>query len=159
PYPPIEYLLWPWLPVRGLAMIAGWRGLGKTFLGLGIAYAIAGGGSPGMGWKAQKPRKVLYVDGEMDPADIQGRVVMVEAAARADGNGDPDAAKKNLMILTHADYEFGIPDLGDPDGQGRGRIERLASDLDADVIFLDNLSCLVRTGDENASDSWVVMQN
>jgi hypothetical protein len=145
----------PWLPVRGLAMVAGFRGIGKTFVAMSIAYAIATGGAL-LGFQAPKPQRVLYVDGEMDPAELQDRFAAIHKTAKRDENGDPSLAAGNLKILTHADQELGIPDLADPDGGGRGLIEaRLA---DADVLVLDNLSCLCRTGIENDAESWAVMQ-
>lgn len=154
-YPPVEHVMEPWLPVRGLAMVAGYRGIGKTFVAMSTAYAIATGGAL-LGFPAPKPRRVLYVDGEMDPAELQDRYAAIHATAKRDGNGDPSLAARNLVILTHADQELGIPDLADPDGRGRELIEaRLA---DADVLVLDNLSCLCRTGIENDAESWAVMQ-
>src|SRR5215470_9289787 len=64
PIPPRESLLSPILLEQSLAMIHAWRGVGKTHVALGIAYAVASGGSF-LGWKAERPRKVLYLDGEM----------------------------------------------------------------------------------------------
>jgi len=64
PPPPRENILTPWLPRQGLTMIHATRGCGKTHFGLGIAYAVATG-TPFLRWNAEKPAKVLYVDGEM----------------------------------------------------------------------------------------------
>src|SRR5215470_3916593 len=69
----------PWRPARGLAMIAGYRGIGKTFVAASVAYAIATGGAL-LGFLAPKPRKVLYFDGEMDLAELQGRFEAIHAA-------------------------------------------------------------------------------
>ena len=62
--PPRETMLEPWLPCQGLAMLYGRRGMGKTYLALGIGYAVGSGGGV-LGWQAPKARKVLYIDGEM----------------------------------------------------------------------------------------------
>src|SRR5438045_1675465 len=62
--PPRELILSPWLPKAGLCMLHAFRGVGKTHLSLGIAYAVAKGGSF-LTWKAEKLRGVLYIDGEM----------------------------------------------------------------------------------------------
>jgi hypothetical protein len=43
-FPPRSLMLSPWLPDKGLAMIYGTRGVGKTWIALSIAYAIACGG-------------------------------------------------------------------------------------------------------------------
>lgn len=45
-------------------MIYAPRGVGKTHVALGIAYAVTSGGQF-LGWQASKPRGVLYLDGEM----------------------------------------------------------------------------------------------
>src|SRR5687768_9802148 len=49
--PPRETLLSPWLPLQGLAMIHAPRGIGKTHLALGTAWAVAAGGCF-LRWKA-----------------------------------------------------------------------------------------------------------
>jgi len=41
--PPRELIVDPWMPTQGLAMIHSARGIGKTHLALGIAYAVAAG--------------------------------------------------------------------------------------------------------------------
>src|SRR5262249_8097698 len=43
--PPREHLLEPILPAKGLAMVYAPRGIGKTHVALGIAYACASGGT------------------------------------------------------------------------------------------------------------------
>ena len=43
-FPPRQTLLAPWLPEQGLAMIHAPRGIGKTHLALGTAWAVAAGG-------------------------------------------------------------------------------------------------------------------
>ena len=42
---PREHLLSPWLLSQSLNMIYAWRGVGKTHVALGIAYAVATGGN------------------------------------------------------------------------------------------------------------------
>ena len=61
---PRQNLLSPWLPCQGLCMIYSTRGLGKTWMALEIAYAVASGGSF-LNWEAESPQGVLYIDGEM----------------------------------------------------------------------------------------------
>ena len=61
---PREMLLAPILPEQGLAMLYAYRGIGKTFIALGIAAAVASG-SRFLRWTAPRPRRVLYLDGEL----------------------------------------------------------------------------------------------
>lgn len=155
-YPPVEYVIKPWLPKRGIAMVSAWRGTGKTYFALGLAYAIATGGTF-LDFTVPEPRKVLYVDGEMDPADTQQRLQAFHQAATKDGNGDPSLAPTNLRVLSHSDQPRGIPDLADFDDEGRQKIIEAMDD--ADVLILDNLSALCHSGVENDAESWVVMQD
>jgi len=156
---PREFVLEPWLPVKGTAMVSGLTGLGKTYFGLACAYAIASGGEV-LGWKAPKARKVLYVDGEMNQADIQDRLRGLRAAALKDNNGDPAAALKNLVLLCDMDQETGIPDLAGKSSIGRDLIEQALKDTDAKVLMLDNKSALFRNSGSSSNDeeSWIIPQ-
>lgn len=61
---PRETILSPWLPTQGLAMIYAPRGVGKTHIALGIAYAVASHTSF-LGWQSAKAqsgyRKINWV--------------------------------------------------------------------------------------------------
>jgi putative DNA primase/helicase len=155
-YPPVEHVVKPWFNKRGIAMVAAWRNTGKTYFGLALAYAIATGGKF-LDFEVPKARPVLFVDGEMDPAEVKIILSHLDTAARLDRNGDPDLAATNLRILTHADQELGIPDLSNPnDDSGRKLIEQAMGD--AEVLILDNLSTLCHSGVENDAESWGTMQ-
>ena len=107
-FEPVENILAPWLPVKGLAMIYGPRGIGKTHVALGIACSIAAGSSF-LGWTAPKPRRVIIIDGEMPAAVLQQR--LAEAVTRGNYDIEPD----NLRICA-ADLEpDGLPDLASPE--------------------------------------------
>jgi hypothetical protein len=152
-YPPMEYLLNPVLPRQGTMMIAGYRGIGKSFLAQSAAYAIATGVEL-LDWDAPNPTGVLYVDGEMHSGECQARFRAIHNTLRARARRQPNEA---LRILSAMENQFGIPDLADPtDDKGRRMIEEaLAS---CEVLFLDNLSVLCRSGVENDAESWGVMQ-
>ena len=83
--PPRETMLEPWLPCQGLAMLYGRRGMGKTYLALGIGYAVGSGGGV-LGWQAPKARKVLYIDGEMLAVPLQERLAAIAKGATASQN-------------------------------------------------------------------------
>lgn len=144
---PREMLLDPILPVQGLVMIHAKRGVGKTHLALGIAVAVASG-MDFLRWKAPKPRKVLFVDGELPASVLQRWVAEAVTAGGADEVGD------NLTLITPDFQDFGIPDLATVGGQSALQ-EHIQS---ADLIILDNLSALVRTGKENEAESWLPIQ-
>src|SRR5215203_1385178 len=80
---PREMLLSPILPARSLSMLYAPRGIGKTLLGLSIALAVASGASL-LRWSAPKPRRVLYIDGEMPLADLQERLYAISIGIGAE---------------------------------------------------------------------------
>jgi len=154
-YPPIEQVIEPWLTTGGLAMVAGARGVGKTFFALSVAYAIAQG-EDFLGFTVPRPCKVLYVDGDMDPLELQQRLRAIRRAAEQDGNGKPGLSANNLRLLTQADQEQGIPDLTDPDGSGR---ECLTEALgDSEVLVLDHLTVLGPKRNAGSLGNWDVLQ-
>jgi RecA-family ATPase len=144
--PPRKLLLSPWLPEKGLAMIVGPRGVGKTYLAVSIALAVASGGSV-LGWEATAAKRVLYVDGEMPTATVQQRLAaMVKGSAFDQANG-------NLSFLL-ADRAGSLPDLSTRAGH-----DEIADYLDPfDLIVFDNMSTLLHTGHENEAESWGPMQ-
>ena len=79
-------MLAPWLPEKGLAMIFAPRGVGKTWVALSIAHAIASGGDF-LRWRAPQPRRVLYIDGEMPAVTLQERYGTVVVASKTDAPG------------------------------------------------------------------------
>jgi putative DNA primase/helicase len=68
-------LLSPWLASGTAALVYGPPGIGKSFLALGIAWAVASGGSF-LGWRSPRPRPVLYVDGELGAAELRDRLAL-----------------------------------------------------------------------------------
>jgi putative DNA primase/helicase len=145
--PTREMLLHPILPERSLAMLYAPRGVGKTLLGLSIGLAVASG-SPLLRWSAPRPRRVLYIDGEMPITSLQERLRAISTGLEAEIPND------GFRILAADQTENGIS-LGTERGQRA--IEPLLADVD--LLILDNLSTLCTTGSESASDAWVPMQN
>jgi hypothetical protein len=146
-FPPRETLLSPWLPSQGLAMLHAYRGVGKTHVALGVASAVATGGKF-LTWQAEKPRKVLFLDGEMPGVVLQERL-------RSTMRDMDKSLADNLIILTPDLQSLGMPDLATTEGQKR--LEPYITN-DLALIVVDNISTLCRTGQENKADSWQTMQ-
>ena len=140
-------LLSPWLPSQGLCMIYSSRGLGKTWMALAIAHAVASNDSF-LSWETESPEGVLYIDGEMPMAVMQERLAQIAASSSKEITAP-------FIIITPDAQEFGIPDLSTTDGQER--INKLISD-ETKLIVMDNLSSLTRTGKENEGESWLPVQ-
>ena len=145
--PPRGYVLEPVIPQQGLTMLYAQRGVGKTHVAIGIGLAVAAG-AHFLKWKAPEPKRVLYVDGEMPAPAMQERIAQVN---RSLAQPFPNDAFK---IVTPDLQDLAIPDLASAHGQ-----ESLEPLLDGiDLLVLDNLSTLCRSGRENESESWTSMQ-
>ena len=142
-------LLEPWLPEKGLAMIFAQRGIGKTWFAQQIALCVAGGSSF-LRWHCPKPRSVLFIDGEMPLSELQARFKSLSASSSA-----KQLRELPLEILAADFQELGIPDLASEEGQSQ-----LEPFIDkADLVVVDSISTLVRSGKENEAESWAPIQD
>jgi 5S rRNA maturation endonuclease (ribonuclease M5) len=146
--PEREMLISPILPTQGLGLLYAKRGVGKTHVALGIANAVASG-STFFKWQAPKPRKVLYIDGEM-PA-----IVMQERLRRISVTNDLQPPSSDFLQFITPDLQDGhMPDLSTK--EGRDLIDELIENID--LIIIDNISTLFRSGIENEAESWCEAQ-
>lgn len=143
-----EWILSPLIAKQGLVMLYAYRGIGKTFVSLGIAYAASVGGSF-LKWKATRPHKVLFIDGEMPLFAIQERL---RDMAKANQGILPE--RENFHLITPDLQERGIPSLHTKEGQEA--LEPFIEEVD--LVVIDNISTLCRGGKENEADSWLPIQ-
>lgn len=145
--PEREPMLGKWMMAQSLNMVHAKRGTGKTWFVLGAAMALASG-RPFMGWDVPKARPVLLVDGEMPARALQDRC---NDTARMLG-AEPERGM--LRIITPDLLGRAAPDLGSVIDQ-----EQVDAAVgDAELIILDNLSALIRSGAaENDAESWVTV--
>ena len=121
-------ILEPILTEAGLALLYGPRGIGKSFLALGIAWALAAGREL-LKWRALKPHRVLYLDGELAGTDLQSRLASL---------GPPPA---RLHFLTAGMQGRTLPDLCRNAGD---RVwEPWLEDGFPHVLIVDSLSSVV----------------
>ncbi len=146
--PPREMVLAPVLPSQGLAMLYAARGVGKTFVALSMAYAVASGGTF-FRWQAPEPRRVLYIDGEMPASAMQERLAQI-----VQGSEKEPPSADFLRVITPDLQEDGIPDISSTEGQAA--IEDYLEGVS--LVIVDNLSTLCRYGRENEAESWEPMQ-
>ena len=146
--PERDYLLHPVIPEQGIVMLVAKRGIGKTFTALHMSLSVAGGLSL-FNWHAPKARRVLYVDGEMPAISMQERLAALATCMAA-----PPHAMQNFSIITPDIQSRPMPDLATTYGQQA--LEPFLAGVD--LLVLDNLATLCRTGKENESQSWTPMQ-
>ena len=147
-FPPREYLLKPWLTTTGLAMIHAQAGHLKTMLALSIGYAVASG-RPLMSWNVERRGRVLYVDGELPGSLLQRRLQKL----------GPSLPQSDFRVLARSQFELAgtkFPDLGEQ--AGRDALDAIIEQCEIDLIILDSVSTLVRSGTENDAESWRVIQ-
>ncbi|MBY2985102.1 AAA family ATPase [Rhizobium leguminosarum] len=147
-YPPRQFAIDPWLRTGESALIWAATGVGKTWLTLSLALAMAGGGRV-WEWQAPKARKVLILDGEMNVQDLQERISHLVSTGAVD-NLDRDAMGTNLRLMPrqYQDPRAQFYDITDPASQERILTEMEASG--AEVIIIDNLTtCADGLADEN----------
>jgi len=139
-----EVILDPWLHTQDLCMVFSARGIGKTHFAMSAAYAVATGGKFTK-WSAPTPRRVLYLDGELPGGVMQKRLLM--------HCPDVEPEPGYLRVFTPDLLPDGraLPDLATYEGQAA--IDDLIED--AEVVFVDNLSCWARSGRENEAESWL----
>ena len=141
--PPREPILGEWFRQGDLGFIYGPRGSGKTWLAMHLARQCAEGGQVA-DWNAHKPRRVLYVDGEMPLDGIRERDIALS-----------DSSAGGMFYLQH-EVLFHLT----------GKVLNLTSSAvqtalletcqrnGMELIFLDNLSCLFSGIKENDADAW-----
>jgi len=126
-------------------MLTAYRGTGKTWAALSIATAVATGGQF-LTFEAPAPKRVLYIDGEMPATQLQDRIRRILPLM-------PDLDPNFLEIITPDLQERALPDISTLTGQ----IELDDWTHRADLIVVDNLSSLARTGTENEAESWTAV--
>jgi len=151
--PKRKKLLGDFLCEGDLGFVYAARGVGKTWLGQGMAQAIASGTAFGPWGAGEGPSPVLYIDCEM-PAELsQDRD---KGLADVVTNGEP----ADLMYLHHdllfertgKTMNFASPEM-------QQAITRLCIEQDRKVVILDNLSTGIRGVRENEGFDWEGIQS
>lgn len=148
--PEREPLLGTWLKQCHLSMVYAPTGVGKSLFSMSLGLAVAGGGKF-LDWEASMPRKVLYVDGEMDIADLKERAA--DLVKTIDGI-DLDAVTENFEVLSRQDQDSktAFPDLAEVNHHQY--YLQLAKEKEAELIIFDNLSTLATMEDEIKAESF-----
>jgi len=144
PFDPPEYIYMPVIPKRSAMLLAGQTGGRKSFVSLALAVGAAAG-VPVLGYMGDSgPVRTLFVDGEMDPTDVQERLRAILKANLADGYPPPEPGM--LHILARADQDEdereGIPSLAAFCGKGQQWVNKAICETGSHFIILDNLSTL-----------------
>ena len=148
PIPPREHLLYPVMPEQGLVLLYAPRGLGKTYVALGMSLAVAAGRKL-FNWDGRRPHRTLYIDGEMPARAMQERLGKLVKTSHFSAE-----ALNNFSLLTPDIQSRPMPNLATPEGQEA--IEPFLKDID--LLVIDNIATLCRAGRENDTESWLPVQ-
>jgi hypothetical protein len=144
--PPRRKIVGDWLCEADYGIVFAPRGVGKTWISLGLATAISGKESFGP-WKIEDRPKILYIDGEMP-------VELIRQRAEGMGGGDDGLLILNHQLLfnqTQQEMNLALSD------QQRA-ITQLCLREGVQLLILDNLSCLVYGIEENKNYAWEPMK-
>lgn len=141
---PPKSMLGPWLLDGNMALVHAWRGTGKSFFVHGIAIAVAGGTSF-LGWNAYSARRVLIIDGELTEPMLQDRISKLICSMKV----RPSREMLKFVSLDSQPNRI-MPNLA----LEQDREALRAAAMDAELIIIDNLSSLNRSGRENEAESW-----
>jgi len=144
--PPSEPMLGPILKEKSIDELYAWRGFGKTFVSLSMGLAVAGGGKF-LKWQAPRPRRVLYLDGEMAGDEFQERLRKLKAGLGV------EIPTRHFFPMNFDTQEMGlVPDIATVEGQHM--VEDMIGKTEAELVILDNLSCFARIGDLD-DEAWL----
>ena len=143
--PKKDFLIKDVLQNNDLALAYSKPGVGKTLLaGAWAALAVSGNSLCGR-WKAQKPTSVFLFDTEMHLSTIEERL-----KAEFQHQGFDDIPDKDLQIFNRTANGGSIPDICNK----RDRDELSNIFMGSELVLLDSLSNMFRSGDDNAAQSW-----
>lgn len=121
------------------------RGEGKTWMAMLLAQAINKGTALGE-WKGYgKPRRIVYLDAEMNLADVQERARLIGI------DGTDFMWLQNEIVFDILQRPLNIANCED-----QMSIEELLED--GDVLFVDNLSTATYGVEENSNDDFDVFK-
>lgn len=152
--PPPDKILGELVTTTTRMFLVGRTGLGKTLLGMGMAYAAARGVNFAH-WECTRPVRVLYIDGEMPAELIKERArVMLGDSRETLGDGFLQVFAADTM----EDFAARFPALGEfaplntEAGQlfFKGLIQTVGP---IDLVIFDNVMSLI-TGDQKDEVPW-----
>jgi hypothetical protein len=146
-FPEKRKIISPWLSEQSIVLVAGWRGVGKTWFAVGLVDAVTRG-MPFGPWKTITPVSCLYVDGEMAVQDAQERANLLELSAEQE-------SKEQLLV--YSDFwgnSLGLPKANLLNPVWREWVKKKSLEWNIKLVVLDNLSSLCPGIDENSKKEW-----
>jgi putative DNA primase/helicase len=143
--PEKETILHPIIKEQQIILASGWRGVGKSWFGLGLLDAITRGEYFGP-WEARKSVNCLYCDGEMAARDNKERRALL----------NPDATRQSRLYVYSDAYGnlLGLPRANLLSETWRSNMKRILITHGIKVWVVDNIASLAGGIDENSKRDW-----
>jgi len=143
--PPKVTYLEPWLTEQSITLISGWRGVGKTWFGMGLVDALTRGQGFGP-WELKNSISCAYIEAEMAFQDVQERLNWL----------NPSKDRKNILWVYSDSYaaELGLPRSHLLNEKWRDFIKGNLLTRKIKLLALDNLASLASGIDENSKKDW-----
>jgi hypothetical protein len=135
-----------WLAEGSTVMIYAPRGVGKTFVVLGLMASLVTG-QPFLKWDVTTPAGVLLIDGEMPLDDLRTRWLSLLQQA--------DLKAPALFLTSEIVYQKLQRDLVLTASSVMAEVSAILDEhSEIKVLVLDNTSCLFAGLDENSKQDW-----
>lgn len=142
--PSKQTFLKPWLNEQAIALIVGWRGIGKTWFILLVLDAVTRGVQFGP-WSCEASAPCLYLDGEMAASDVIERMAAIGTGNR----------KHPLYIYSDAyASQLGLPRASLLNPRWREGMKQILLSKGVKVWVIDNIASLTPGIDENSKQEW-----
>jgi hypothetical protein len=143
--PEKEKLLDPWLNLNMIALIVGWRGVGKTWFAMGLIDSVTRGINFGP-WKTVKSVPCLYLEAEMPAQDIQIRLNSL----------NPDSERISPLYVYSDAYANlqGQRKANLLDEEWRNSVKKYLTTRGIKLWVIDNLASITPGIDENVKKDW-----
>jgi putative DNA primase/helicase len=143
--PEKKTILDPWITEQNIGLINGWRGTGKTWLGLGIIDAVTKGQNFGP-WEVENSVPCLFLDAEMPVQDLQYRAMQLKMG---------ENTKSPVYIYSsHSGSELGLPKANLTDEKWQAFMKKNLLDLGVKLWVADNIGALASGINENSKEAW-----
>jgi len=128
-----------------IILLSGWRGTGKTWVGLGMVDSITRG-IPFGPWAVINSVPCLYLDGEMPAQDIRTRLNLL----------NPDPQRKTPLYVYSDSYanSLGLSKANLVSVEWRDTMKRLLKTRGVKLWIVDNIASLAGGLDENSKKDW-----
>ena len=145
PLPERDFLLAPIILERSTTLIYAQTNIGKTWFALCMAYIISVKGCMFDFWKANRARKILYIDSEMDEFSLRNRVKIIAKMKFDDRRYGNGYSNKNFFCLSKKRSKIDNESF-------EKKVTQFVKEKKISLIVLDNLTAFTQHND--SAKSW-----